>query len=78
MQKCFNNAKWITCSQTKKGAAVCFYKQFDFSKKIKSARLVASAIGVYDVFVDGQKTDKKRKKKNLTVISFIIYQSFFK
>ena len=77
MKQCFDNAKWLTCPQTKKGSAVCFYKSFDFSKTIKSARLVASAVGVYDVFIDGQKIDEYYLKPGVTSYrNRLFYQSF--
>ena len=49
------NAKWITSPVDVGAAASTFTKKLDVKKEIKKATLYASAMGVYNAFIDGSK-----------------------
>ena len=59
-------ANFITCSKINNSSGVAFYRNFSFDKKIKSAQLYVSAIGVYDVFINGNKIDANYMKPGFT------------
>lgn len=66
MKQVFEGAHWITCKETPKGAAVSFYKTFDVAKKVKSAQLYVSAVGVYEAYLNGEKVDVCFMKPGIT------------
>ena len=73
----FENASWITSQKTPIGSAVFFYKNFSFSKKIKSAKMLVSAVGVYELFINSQKIDHCEFKPGITSYkNRLQYQSF--
>ena len=77
MKKPFENASWITSQKTPIGSAVLFYKNFSFSKKIKSAKLLVSAVGVYELYINSQKIDDCEFKPGITSYkNRLQYQSF--
>ena len=64
--KVFTGAKWIYSKKAADGAAVSFQKTFQFDKPVKKATLYATAAGIYDVFINGEKIDKAYFKPGLT------------
>ena len=52
------NAKWITFPGEPTVAALTFRKSLDTDKKIKKATAVASALGIYALYVDGARIGK--------------------
>ena len=73
----FQNAQWITCLKTPKGAATAFYQKFVFEKKVKKARLFVSAVGVYEAYINGEKLGDTAMKPGLTSYKHRLqYQSF--
>ena len=61
-----NGASFIRAPRETEGAANTFYKAFSFEKKVKDAKLYVSAIGVYEVYVNGQKADNTFMKPGYT------------
>ena len=47
-----NNAKWIKASENKEEACYVFYTDFEIDKKIKSAILKVSAMGLYAAYIN--------------------------
>ncbi|MGN0405651.1 MAG: family 78 glycoside hydrolase catalytic domain [Bariatricus sp.] len=80
-------AKWIKCSYQRHSenrfglgdahASVIFEKQFSLKKEVKSATLFATAIGIYQVQINGQKLDDRSFAPEFTPYSTrIFYQSY--
>ena len=53
--KYISNAQWIRYPGTAAGAVLDFSVSFAVEKKVKSATLEATALGVYDVHINGQR-----------------------
>ena len=66
MQQALENARWLTCPQTPKGAATAYYKTVCFDRKVKWAKLYASAVGVYEAYINGVKVDDTLMKPGYT------------
>ena len=47
-----NNAKWIKASENNEEACYVFYTDFEIDKKIKSAILKVSAMGLYAAYIN--------------------------
>ena len=58
----FQSANWITCALANEGSAIAFYRNLSFSGKVKRADLYVSAVGVYDLFINGKKIDENYMK----------------
>ena len=77
MQEALKNARWLTCPQTPKGAATAYYKSVCFDRKVKWAKLYASAVGVYEAYINGVKVDDTLLKPGYTSYhNRIQYQTF--
>ncbi|MBR1867024.1 MAG: family 78 glycoside hydrolase catalytic domain [Clostridia bacterium] len=71
------NASWITCPKTPKGAAVVFYKKIFFANKVNKALLSVSSVGVYEVYLNGEKIDDHFMKPGYTSYkNRLQYQTF--
>lgn len=53
-----SNAKWIKCGSEIGETSPNFKKRFGIDKKVVSAQAYVSAIGVYDLFINGEKVGK--------------------
>lgn len=62
----FKNTSFIYCEKAKKGAAVAFIKSVSFVKPVKRAYIYASAVGIYELYINGKKIDKNYFKPGLT------------
>ncbi|MBE7067811.1 MAG: alfa-L-rhamnosidase [Clostridiales bacterium] len=62
----FKSANWITCALANEGSAIAFYRNLSFSGKVKMADLYVSAVGVYDLFINGKKIDENYMKPGFT------------
>ncbi len=71
------NAKWITSPRDAGAAAYTFQKDFTTAKKIASATLYASAMGVYAPYVNGTRVGKAVLAPGWTsYASRILYQTY--
>ena len=71
------NAKWITSPRDAGQAAYTYQKDFAPSKKIASATLYASAMGVYVPYINGKRVGKAVLTPGWTTYSSrILYQSY--
>ncbi|MBQ8295145.1 MAG: family 78 glycoside hydrolase catalytic domain [Clostridia bacterium] len=62
----FRSATWIVCKKAPDGAAVAFCKTLTFEKPVKKATLYATAAGVYEVYINGEKLGDRVLKPGLT------------
>ncbi len=63
-------AQWIKAPGTlSKFASVLFRKEFKVDKEIKSARIYATGLGAYDIYINGQKAGKQRLAPGWTIFS---------
>ena len=77
MKETLNNASWLTCPRTPKGAATAFYKMLSFERKVRWAKLCVSAVGVYEAYINGQRVDNTHMKPGYTSYeNRIQYQTF--
>ena len=77
MAELIKKAKWITCQKKTEGENVCFTRYFDVDKKVKSATAYASAIGVYELRINGVKQGRRLLTPGLTSYKTRVqYQSY--
>ena len=71
------NAKWITSPIDVGAAASTFAKKINFKKEIKKATLYASAMGVYNAFIDKKKVSDAVLTPGFTSYkSRVLYQKY--
>lgn len=66
MKEIWNKASFIRAPRETKGAATVFYRAFSFCKNVKSAKLHIPAIGVYEVYINGERVDNTFMKPDYT------------
>ena len=77
MAELIKKAKWITCQKKTEGENACFTRYFDVDKKVKSATAYASAIGVYELRINGVKQGRSVLTPGLTSYKTRVqYQSY--
>ena len=73
----FTNAKWITAPQDMGEAAVDFIKKFSLTKKIKSATLAVTSVGVYEARINGKRVTEAVLTPGITAYKKrILYQVY--
>ena len=70
-------AVWICSPENIDGAAIDFRKSIELMKKIKDAKLCVSAIGVYDVHINGKKVGERVLAPGFTSYkNRVLYQQY--